>query len=274
MNVAIDSFGTTDQGKVRANNQDNFLIVDIRKSIDILYSSLSKETLADRLKGNSGYLFAVADGVGGGPGGDHASETAIATLLRYASHTIGCFNAVSPAKENDLLEKLEDTVRGVHEALHASSDGTPGNGPATTLTMMLLVWPRAYLVHVGDSRAYVKRGDRVQRLTRDQTFGNYMVSIGAWTDEQAAVAKPGAILSSAVGGPELIPVVGLIDLQPGDSLMLCTDGLTRYADDELITTVLNQNENAETMCGKLVGHALEGGGRDNIAVIVVRTMPA
>ena len=274
MNVAIDSFGVTDQGKVRENNQDNFLIVDIRKSIDILYSSLSRETLASRFGGGSGYLFAVADGVGGGPGGDLASESAIAALLRYASHTVGCFNSFSQSKENDLLEKLEDTVRGVHEALHASNDGTPGNGPATTLTMLLLVWPRAYLVHVGDSRAYVKRGDRVQRLTRDQNFGNYMVGIGAWTEEQAAVAKPGAILSSAVGGPDFSPVVGLIDLEAGDSLMLCTDGLTRYASDELIASVLSEPKSAEAMCGTLVDHALAEGGRDNIAVIVVRTAPA
>lgn len=274
MNVAIDSFGSTDQGKVRANNQDNFLIVDIQKSIDILYSSLSTETLSGRFTGGSGYLFAVADGVGGGPDGDKASESAIAALLRYTSHAIGCFNSFSQTKENDLLEKLEETVRGVHEALHASNDGTPGNGPATTLTMLLLVWPRAYLVHVGDSRAYMMRGDRIQRLTRDQTFGNYMVNIGAWTEEQAAVAKPGAILSSAIGGPELTPVVGVIDLEPGDSLMLCTDGLTRYASDDLIATVLSQPENAEGMCGKLVDHALAEGGRDNIAVIVVRTVPA
>ncbi len=276
MMVKIDSFGVTDQGKVRANNQDNFLIVDIRKTVDILHSSLSADALASRFGAVTARLFAVADGVGGGPSGDLASEGTITALLRYASDTVGCFNSYShsEAKENELFEKLEGAVRGVHEKLHAEHEGKPGQGPATTLTMVLLIWPRAYLIHVGDSRAYVKRGERVQRLTRDQTFGNYMIGIGAWTDEQASTAKPSAILSSAIGGPELAPVVGLIDLEPGDSLMLCTDGLTRYASDELVASVLKQATTAESMCTQFVDRALSEGGRDNIAVIVVRTLPA
>jgi serine/threonine protein phosphatase PrpC len=98
-----------------------------------------------------------------------------------------------------------------------------------------------------------------------------MVNVGAWTEEQAAVSKPGAILSSAVGGSEMMPVVGLIDLDPGDSLLLCTDGLTRYADDDLVASVMKQGGSAEAMCGQLVNHALEQGGKDNITVIVVRT---
>lgn len=274
MSVRIDSFGVTDRGKVRENNEDNFLIVDIKKSVDIVHSSLSDEALASRFGAGSAHLFAVADGVGGGPEGERASESVVTSLLRYASDTVGCFNSYTPSKEIELIDKLEDTVRAVHEKLLAEQVGKHREAPATTLTMLLLIWPRAYLIHVGDSRAYVKRRDRVQRLTRDQTFGNYMVSVGAWTEEQAATAKPGAVLSSAIGGPELAPVVGLIDLEPGDSLMLCTDGLTRYANDDFVASVLEQPVSAESMCGQFLNHALEQGGRDNIAVIVVRTSDA
>jgi protein phosphatase len=117
----------------------------------------------------------------------------------------------------------------------------------------------------------VKRGERVQQLTRDQTFGNDMVNVGVWTEEQAARSMPGGTLSSAVGGREMMPVVGLIDLDPGDSLLLCTDGLTRYASDEMVATVLNQAGDSESKCRQLVAHALEQGGRDNISVIVVQT---
>jgi protein phosphatase len=271
MTVKIDSFGVTNLGKVRENNEDNFLIVDIKKSVTIVHSSLSEESLASRFGAGSAHLYAVADGVGGGPSGEEASEGALNALLRYASDTVGCFNSYTPTREIELIDKLEATVQGVHDKLRTDQMNKWGEVPATTLTMLLLIWPRAYLIHVGDSRAYVKRGDRVQQLTRDQTFGNYMVNMGAWTEEQAATSKPGAILSSAVGGSEMMPVVGLIDLDPGDSLLLCTDGLTRYADDDLIASVLKQSSNAEETCGQLVAHALEGGGKDNITVIVVRT---
>lgn len=271
MSVKIDSFGLCDRGKVRENNEDNFLIVDIRKQVTIVHSSLSDDALSSRFGAGTAQLFAVADGVGGGPSGEVASEGAITALLKYASDTVGCFNSYTPSKEIELIDKLEATVQRVHDKLRTEEAEKHQQPPATTLTMLLLIWPRAYLIHVGDSRAYVKRGDRVQQLTRDQTFGNMMVNIGAWTEEQAANSRPGATLSSAIGGPDLVPVVGLIDLQPGDSLLLCTDGLTRYANDELIASTLNQSATAESVCGQLLNHALEQGGRDNIAIIAVRT---
>ncbi|MBA2706385.1 MAG: hypothetical protein H0U59_01090 [Gemmatimonadaceae bacterium] len=76
------------------------------------------------------------------------------------------------------------------------------------------------------------------QLTRDQTLAEYMVSLGAWTDEQAASSRPGATLSSAIGGPELLQVVGLVDLEPGDSIVLCTDGLTRHLSDNVAVIVV------------------------------------
>ena len=93
---------------------------------------------------------------------------------------------------------LEETVQKVHGQLLSEAGGPHVKAPATTLTLVLLVWPRAYLVHVGDSRAYVRRRGRVQALTRDQTFGEYMVSAGAWTEEQAAHSRTAETLASAV----------------------------------------------------------------------------
>jgi protein phosphatase len=270
MNVAIDSFGITDKGKVREMNQDNFLIVDVEKSVEVLHSSLSPESLSNRFGRARGDLFVVADGVGGGPSGERASEGAISALLGYVSRAIGCFNETSADKEHELFERLEGTVRKVHEQLREETQGH-GHAPATTLTMLLLIWPRAYLVHVGDSRAYVRRRGRVQQLTRDQTFGEYMVNLGAWTEEQAARSIPGANLASAIGGSELTPVVGLIDLEPGDSFMLCTDGLTKHVNNDRIAEVLNDSGNAEAIGKQLVNEALEAGGTDNVSVIVVRS---
>jgi protein phosphatase len=140
--------------------------------------------------------------------------------------------------------------------------------------MALLIWPRAYVIHVGDSRADVRRGGKVQQLTRDQTFGEYMVTLGAWTEQQAAVSLPGATLTSAVGGSQFEPVVGLIDLEEGDSMLLCTDGLTKHVRDDRIAEVLGDSIDAQAMARTLVDEALSGGGTDNVSVIIVRTAGA
>ena len=226
--------------------------------------------MAGRFGGVSGHLFVVADGVGGGHDGDRASEDTIRALFKYVGETVGCFNSASAKKENELFTKLEDTVRAVHESLVESSGGG-SHGPATTLTMALLLWPRAYLIHVGDSRAYVRRGGKLQQLTSDQTFGEYMVSLGAWTPEQAAQSRPGATLTSAVGGPQFQPVVGVIDLTSGDSLMLCTDGLSKHVPEDRIGEVLASGSTSEVMSRELLAAALDAGGTDNISVIVVQT---
>jgi protein phosphatase len=273
MSVKIDAFGVTDIGKSRETNDDNFMIVEIRKSIDVTHSSLSREALGEKFGARGGHLFAVADGVGSGPAGDQASGDTIAAVLRYVSGVVGCFDVVTTKKEHEFFEHLEATVQQVHESL-ISTPGFHSQTPATTLTMILLLWPRAYFVHVGDSRAYVRRGGKTQQLTRDQTFGEYMQSLGAWTEEQAAKSVPGATLTSAIGGPQLEPSVGLIDLEQGDSLLLCTDGLIRYVDDERIDSVLGQKASSESMARTLVQEALDGGGRDNISVIVVRAEAA
>jgi protein phosphatase len=116
----------------------------------------------------------------------------------------------------------------------------------------------------------VRRRGRVQALTRDQTFGEYMISAGAWTEEQAAKSRTAETLASAVGGSELAPTVGLVDLEPGDSLMLCTDGLTKHVPNERIEEVLGLPVDARTMAETLLADALAGGGTDNVSVIVAR----
>lgn len=272
MTVAVDAFGITDTGKVRPGNEDNFLIVDIQKSVEVRHSSLGPDLLGDQFGAKLGNLFVVADGVGSGPEGDRASGDAIKAMLQYVGETVGCFQSLTAAKEHELFDRLEATVSKVHEAL-AASQGFTSQAPATTLTMVLLIWPRAYLVHVGDSRAYVRRGGRVQKLTQDQTFGEYMVTLGAWTEDQAAKSRPGATLTSAVGGPQMQPVVGLVDIEPGDSLMLCTDGLSKHVSDDRIAAVLGESTTSEAMARTLLKEALDAGGTDNITVIVVRTEP-
>jgi len=271
--AAVDAFGLTDRGLVRDGNEDHFLIARVTKSVDVRQTSLPSDAIAREFAEAGGYVLAVADGVGGGPEGDVASERTLSAMLSYVGKAATCFQSLDTSAEHALFEKLEEVVREVHAGLVNEYGGITSKLPATTLTLVLLVWPRAYYVQVGDSRAYVRRGGRLQRLTRDQTLGEYMVSLGAWTDEQARRASTAETLSSAIGGSELEPVVGLIDLVPGDSLLLCTDGLTKHVSDDEIASVLARADSAEATSRKLLSDALAGGGTDNVTVVVVRTTP-
>jgi len=267
--VAIDSFGLTDIGKVRELNEDQFVVATLRKSVRLRHTSLPDAGLVSRLAGAESHLFVVADGVGGRPGGELASTSAVSSLLEYLDHAVVAYHELDTDQEQNLLASLEESVQRAHDKILADY-GSATKGPATTLTMVTLSWPRAYLVHVGDSRAYYLRKGRLRQLTRDQTTGEYMVDLGAWTEEQAARAKVGANLTSAVGGQEMTPIVGLIDLEPGDVLLLCTDGLTKHVGDPQIAAVLGGSGDAEAMGRELVRQALELGGSDNVTVIVVK----
>jgi len=101
-------------------------------------------------------------------------------------------------------------------------------------------------------------------------MGRYMVDAGAWTEDQAARAGVGANLTSALGGSEMLPRIGLVDLAPGDTLLLCSDGLTKHVADEQIAAILGRGEGAEATATALVRAALDGGGSDNVTVIVAR----
>lgn len=273
--VSVDARGLTDVGKKRRANEDHFVIMTLRKAAEVRETSLPDPGVLAALRGPEGWLFVVADGVGGQAGGELASKMAITALAEYLGRAAGCFNRLEPDKENELMEQLEAAVHEAHRRITETYGGggsarNAAPGPATTLTLAMLVWPRAYIIHVGDSRAFYLRKGRLRQLTRDQTTGEYMVAAGAWTEEQARTAPIAGTLVSAVGAGEMTPSVGLVDLQPGDSLLLCTDGLTRHVSDERIAELLARATDAGTACRELVDEALAGGGHDNITVVLAR----
>jgi protein phosphatase len=266
--VRVDVAGLTDVGRKRKTNDDHFVIATLQKTVVIRQTSLPSDRAFDRLRGPEGLLMMVADGVGGRPKGALASETAITALVEYIGQAAGCFNQLDVDQEHQFLEQLELGVLEAHGRLLAGGD--PRYGPATTLTMAMLIWPRAYIVHVGDSRAFYLRKGRLRQLTRDQTTGEYLVDVGAWTEEQARAAPLGTGLASALGSEELTPAIGLVDLNPGDTLMLCTDGLTKHVRDERIVELLGGAASAEAACRSLIDAALADGGTDNITAVVAR----
>jgi protein phosphatase len=268
----LESHGLSHVGKVREGNEDHFVIASLQRSLEIRQTNLDERALLDPLCGPKAYIFAVADGVGGVEGGRLASGITLRTIVEYLSETVGSYHAVVSGQEHAFLDPLAQAVQRAHDKL-LTTFGLPQGGPATTLTIALVVWPQVYIVHVGDSRAYHLRGGRLERLTRDQTMGAYLVDERAMTEQQVEAGGFNNVLASAVGSHELTPAVRRLELGPGESLLLCTDGLTKHVSEERIAEVLGSGTVAESNCRELVELALAGGGKDNVTVVVVNTLP-
>ena len=267
--MSVDSYGVTDTGRVRENNEDHFVIATLRKAVDLSQTSLENGLLTGRVRESAAQLYVVADGVGGHSGGELASGAAVECLLEYVAQAAGCFHDLGVDQENEFLERLESGIHRAHERIHREL-GAAGEAPSTTLTLAALVGQRAYLVHVGDSRAYYLNRGRLRQLTRDQTMGEYLLDAGAWTEETAARARTAGNLISTVGGTEMTPSIGLVDLVPGDVLLLCTDGLTKHVADAQIAEVLGKHRSAQESARELLDLALAAGGTDNVTVIVAK----
>ena len=266
----LDAHGRTNIGKSRSTNEDHFVIATIRKSVSVELTNLASADLLGRLGERRAQLFVVADGVGGVAGGELASGMAVETIVTYLGQVTDCFHRADVAGENDLIEQMEHAVARAHELIQ-DTYGSRGRSPATTLTMIVLAWPRAYFVHAGDSRAYFLRKGRLRQLTRDQTTGDFAVDLGLVTEEHARKAGLYNRLSSAVGA-DLSASVGLIDLEERDILLLCTDGLTKHVADDRIAQVLGAAASAAEATATLVQLALDGGGSDNVTAIVARAV--
>jgi len=262
----VDIAGLSNVGKVRSANEDHFAVMAMRKAVELRATNLQELTLLDRVRRPEVHLLVVADGVGGASGGKLASGVAVRAVVEYVAEAIGCVQDFDVDHEQAFLDQLSRAVERGHERLKEMFQ-TQG-GPATTLTMVTLVWPRAYVVHVGDSRGYYLRQGVLRQFTRDQTMGDYLVDIGAVTEQHAQKAGLYNVLSSAVGG-DLVPTVGVVDLSDGDALLLCTDGLTKHVKDDRIAAILSSGS-AEAATQALIDAALAGGGTDNVTVIVAK----
>ena len=225
----IDVFGLTDQGKVRKENQDQFLIASLHKTMQIQSTSLPPERLPELMSESRGFVFLVADGVGGMPGGQHASGTALSAIAHYVTHTMRLYYHHDPDEESKFLADLQESVLHSHSLLRAEGEADPlREGMATTLTLVAVLWPRAYVVHVGDSRLYILRQGRLDQITKDQTMAQALVDAGVLDSANLDRSPFKSILSSAVGGSQATPMTTVTDVRWDDVMLLCTDGLTKH----------------------------------------------
>lgn len=269
----LDFFGITDRGKVRKDNQDHFLVTTLHKTMRVKATSLPNPELLEIPSQRLASVGMVCDGVGGHAGGEAASRSAVEAIAGYVINTMQCLLSPEEAGEGTLLESLREAARETHETIARNAvQSGERQGMATTLTMLIAVWPTLYLLQVGDSRCYRFRKGELLQLTRDQTMAQDLVDSGVLKPEQAAKSPYAHVLSSSLGGSTWAPEVSTADLRPGDVLLLCTDGLNKHVPDEQIRARMAAMESSEQVARALLQDALDAGGKDNVTVLVLRAL--
>lgn len=264
----IDVYGMTHQGLVRKNNQDHFLLGSLRKQMQVLQTSLPLSADVGPPDERVAFLAMVADGVGGGPRGEAASQLALSAITQYVTNSAQCYYAAERPDES-FLQNLYEGAKRVHEEVRGQADKDPDlKGMATTLTLWLGVWPRVYILQLGDSRCYLYREGKLTQISRDQTMAQELFEQGALSQTDAIRSPLANVLSSSIGGGQSAPVVTETRNERGNVWLLCSDGLTKHVPDAKITQRLKEMKSAKQVVEQLVQDALDGGGTDNITVIV------
>jgi protein phosphatase len=265
----FDVHGLTHPGRTRSENQDQFLFGTLHRSLRIRVTSLAAPELLELPGERLASLFVVADGVGGSDAGAEASRLALESVATYVTNTMQCYYRLPGTGDDTVRRALADAAQACHETVVARARGLGVASMSTTMTLGLTVWPRLYLLQVGDSRCYRFRDGVLERLTRDQTMAEAMVDIGVLNEEQARRSRFRNVLSSAIGSTSE-PVITVHDIRHGDVILACTDGLTLHVPEDRLAARLGTMATAAQVCQALVDDALDGGGGDNVTVLVVR----
>ncbi len=244
--LRLDVAQLTDVGRKREHNEDNMAFV------------IPKDSL---VMAGKGALFIVADGMGGHAAGEVASEIAVDTVS----------NLYYQEDSNDVAVSLLRAIRRANASIHQrAAENLLRTGMGTTCVAAVLRGNMAYIANVGDSRAYLLRGNQVKQISQDHSWVAEQVRAGLLTDEQARTHAQRNVITRCLGTQAEVDVdVFHEELQEGDSLVLCTDGLSGLVNDEELLRIVDQFVPQESVY-HLVERANENGGPDNITAIVVR----
>jgi serine/threonine protein phosphatase PrpC len=267
----IDLGAISHQGHVRQNNEDSYLVMRFGRSLENLLTNIDPELL-DQSYFMNGYGMLVADGMGGMAGGEVASRLALTKLIDLIVETSDWTLALKRQRDvTTVLERMTERFLEIDEVLRkeAHSDQTL-RGMGTTLTVAGAIGNDLIIGHVGDSRAYLLRGDSFKQLTTDHTLAQALIDAGVASRDDPASRSMRHVLTAAVGslGDQVDPQVQRLKLSAGDQLLLCTDGLTEIVDDEIIAQVMRESTSAQSTCQALVDLALASGGPDNITIVL------
>ena len=268
--VRLDVAALSHPGKVRANNEDQFFVTKVTRSLETMLSTLPSGDVPERAD-EVNYVMVVADGMGGHAAGELASRLAISATVSLALDLPAWFFKV----DDDALQEIERRARGLVQKvgsmlIERGRQDAKLQGMGTTLTAARSFGRDLLIVHVGDSRAYLCRAGHLLRLTKDHTYAQLLVDTGRLQPSEVATSNVRHILTNALGGTyDHVEVdVDLLQLVDGDRLLLCSDGLSDLVDDETIEKTLCAAGTSADVCNTLLQLALDRGGKDNITVIV------
>jgi protein phosphatase len=219
------------------------------------------------------YAILVADGVGGSVAGDVASQEAIHQLLGLVLQAPEWILRPDNDAAQRVLQRAATRVAQINKTLEQQARTDSGlQGFATTLTAAWNLGKHAFISHVGDSRTYLFRGQVLEQLTRDHTLAQDLADQGIIASEEVSQHRMRHVLTRALGDTQVEGAAELrrFDLEDGDSLLLCTDGLTDMIPDDRIAATLASAGTCKLACERLVEQALEAGGKDNVTVAVGR----
>jgi serine/threonine protein phosphatase PrpC len=257
-------FGLSDLGLKRTNNEDHFLVAELsRKVLGVKDNRVIPRMIYHEV-GPRGTLLAVADGLGGHEDGEVASRMAVETVAQklFATEVMHC----PPTPQ--LMRAVEEA----HQVIcQHHSDTAHSGGMSSTLTAVHIGYEVMTIAQVGDSRAYLFSHGKLTLLTEDQTVVHMLQKKGVLTDEEASTHPDRHVVWQALGqNRKVTPEIQCVPFQDGDSILLCTDGLSSYVPHEKIEQILNTERDENMRCQRLIDEANATGGVDNVTVLLAR----
>jgi protein phosphatase len=242
--MKIHFYGKSDIGRVRSTNEDCF----------------SSKKISD-----TEYLFIIADGMGGHQAGEVASKLGTDTFVREYKK--------SRKKKTGIEESMVHSLKKSNASILKRSLTDPmKRGMGTTFTAMVIADKKATIVHVGDSRIYLIRGNKIKKITTDHTFVEKMLLEGRINEQEARDHPQKNILYQSLGAREIFSpeIIRDTEIKRGDIITMCSDGLNNMVDDQEIKKYAQQHD-PEDAVNELIRRANEKGGNDNITVQIIQT---
>ncbi len=259
-------------GLVRPKNEDHFLISQTVREHRVLLSNLPDDHMPVPM-GDEGYVMIVADGMGGMAAGEVASRQAIATGLKLIQNSPKWGFKINKKEARELFERVNRHLQEIDRTLTEQSYSDRRLfGMGTTLTAAYSVGVDLFIIHVGDSRAYLYRNGELRQLTKDHTVAQAMADAGMIAPAEVRHHKRRHVLTNFLGGHQgrVKGDVRWLRLADADRLLVCTDGLTEMVDDTTIAEILRRHNDPADAAQALVDEAVRRGGQDNVTVVVAR----